>query len=33
VGRNGVGHIHLQKDGFLEYLFNGGMAKMESGMA
>jgi hypothetical protein len=27
MGNSGAGNIHLQKDGFLEELFNGGLEK------
>jgi hypothetical protein len=33
MGNSGAIHICLQKDGFLEELFNGGLAKMASEMA
>jgi hypothetical protein len=30
AGSSGVGHVHLQKNGFLKSLFNDGLAKIAS---
>ena len=33
IGSSGAGHVHLQKNGFLEELFSDGLAKIASKMA
>jgi hypothetical protein len=33
MGSSGAGHVHLQENGFLEELFNDGLAKIASKMA
>jgi hypothetical protein len=33
MGNNGAGCVCLQKDGFVEEMFNGGLEKMASEMA